>query len=108
VFIRSIIVLAVPDLAPAQRFYSDFGLEVQATAGALALKTCGHDQQWGIVVEGKRKQLHHLSFGCYPDDLAYLQEESARSTRSRCTAMPPRRLMPIPCRRQVSRRKAGS
>ena len=69
-------VLAVPDLAPAQRFYSAFGLDVQATGGTLALRTFGHDQQWGTVVEGKRKQLHHLSFGCYPEDSAYLQERA--------------------------------
>ena len=29
-----------------------------------------------MVVEGKRKQLHHLSFGCYSDDLPYLQERA--------------------------------
>jgi predicted enzyme related to lactoylglutathione lyase len=69
-------VLTVPDLVPAQRFYSDFGLDVQATAGVLALKTFGHDQRWGIVVEGKWKKLHHLSFGCYADDLPYLQERA--------------------------------
>ncbi len=40
-------VLPVPSLAPAQRFYSDFGLAVQATGIALGLKTFGHDQQWG-------------------------------------------------------------
>src|SRR6478736_4965493 len=60
-------VLAVPDLAPAQRFYSDFGLDVDAA---------GDDQRWGVVVEGNRKQLHHLSFGCYSDDLPYLQERA--------------------------------
>ena len=69
-------VLAVPDLAPAQRFYSDFGLDVDAAGDALGLKTAGHDQRWGVVVEGKRKKLHHLSFGCYSDDLPYLQERA--------------------------------
>jgi catechol 2,3-dioxygenase len=56
--------------------FNAFGLDVQATGSALALKAFGHDQQWGTVVEGKRKQLHHLSFGCYPEDLAYLQERA--------------------------------
>jgi len=69
-------VLAVPDLEQARRFYSDFGLDVASASGALALRTFGHDQDWGIVVEGRRKQLHHLSFGCYGDDLAYLQERA--------------------------------
>ena len=67
-------VLAVPDLKPAQRFYADFGLDVQESGNALALKTFGHDQRWGTVVEGKRKRLHHLSFGCYADDFPYLRE----------------------------------
>jgi catechol 2,3-dioxygenase-like lactoylglutathione lyase family enzyme len=69
-------VLAVPDLAPAQRFYTDFGLETQSVGNALVLKTASDDHPWGMIVEGKRKRLHHLSFGCYPDDLAYLQEQA--------------------------------
>jgi catechol 2,3-dioxygenase-like lactoylglutathione lyase family enzyme len=70
-------VLAVPDLAPAQRFYGDFGLDVQAAGKTLALRTASEDDHvWGIVVEGKRKRLHHLSFGCYPDDLPYLRERA--------------------------------
>jgi catechol 2,3-dioxygenase len=69
-------VLAVPDLAQAQRFYSDFGLDVKETDGALALRTFGDDQCWGTVVEGKRKKLHHISFACYPGDLPYLQERA--------------------------------
>ncbi len=69
-------VLAVPDITAAQRFYSDFGLDAVAAGGALELKTFNHDHRWGVVVEGKRKKLHHLSFGCYPDDLPYLQERA--------------------------------
>ena len=69
-------VLAVPDLVRAQRFYTDFGLDVQGTGNALALKTAGDDHPWGMVIEGKRKRLHHLSFGCYADDLPYLQERA--------------------------------
>ena len=37
-------VLAVPDLAQAQRFYSDFGLAVKTTGSGLALRTSGDDQ----------------------------------------------------------------
>jgi catechol 2,3-dioxygenase-like lactoylglutathione lyase family enzyme len=69
-------VLAVPDLGPAQRFYSDLGLDVEAAGSALALKTFGNDQRWGLAVEGQRKKLHHLSFGCYPEDLPYLRERA--------------------------------
>ncbi len=72
-------VLAVPDLAQAQRFYSDFGLAVKTTGSGLALRTSGDDQCWGMVVEGRRKKLHHISFGCYPNDLPYLQERAEES-----------------------------
>ena len=69
-------VLAVPDLLPAQRFYADFGLEVHTAGNALSLTAAGDDHPWGLLVEGKRKRLHHLSFGCYADDLPYLQERA--------------------------------
>ena len=32
-----------------------------------------------MVVEGRRKKLHHISFGCYPNDLPYLQERAEES-----------------------------
>ncbi len=66
-------VLAVPDLAPARRFYESFGLDVREDGNALALKTFGHDQRWASVVEGERKRLHHISFGCYAEDFARLK-----------------------------------
>ncbi len=72
-------VLSVPDLEPAQRFYSDFGLDTEERGNALALKTYGRDQRWGLVVEGKRKRLHHLSFGCYADDFAALRRRAEAS-----------------------------
>jgi catechol 2,3-dioxygenase-like lactoylglutathione lyase family enzyme len=72
-------VLTVPKLGQAERFYSEFGLNVTPSGDGLALKTFGRDHQWGLVVEGTRKQLHHLSFGCYPDDLPYLQERAEES-----------------------------
>lgn len=67
-------VLTVPDLAPAQRFYGSFGLDVQEKGRSLLLKTFGHDHTWGSVVEGaKKKRLHHLSFGCYAEDIGRLK-----------------------------------
>lgn len=66
--------LQVPDLAPAQNFYSSFGLDVQPGGNALAIKTYGNDHRWGSVVEGKSKKLHHLTFGCYADDLQRMKE----------------------------------
>src|ERR1043166_2264817 len=66
-------VLAVPALKPAQDFYKNFGLDVREDGSTLALNTFGHDHRWGLVVEGKRKRLHHLSFGCYGDARARLR-----------------------------------
>ncbi len=67
-------VLAVPDASVAQDFYGSFGLDVRRDGNVLAIKTFGHDHRWGSVVEGtKAKALHHLSFGCYADDLPRLK-----------------------------------
>src|SRR5712691_140242 len=62
-------VLQVPDLKHAQGFYASFGLDVREKDNALALHTFGHDHRWGSVAEGPHKRIHHLSFGCYADDL---------------------------------------
>ena len=67
-------VLAVPDLKIAERFYGDFGLDVRNARSGLELRTFGGDHCWGRVIEGKTKRLHHLSFGCYAEDLPYFQE----------------------------------
>jgi catechol 2,3-dioxygenase len=66
-------VLAVPDAGVAQDFYGSFGLDVARDGNALAIKTFGHEHRWGSIVEGKRKALHHLSFGCYAEDLPRLK-----------------------------------
>ncbi len=67
-------VLAVPDASVAQDFYGNFGLDVQAKGNTLELKTFGHEHRWGSVVEGcKTKQMHHLSFGCYAEDIDRLK-----------------------------------
>ncbi len=66
-------VLAVPDVNAAQDFYGNFGLDVARDGNTLAIKTFGHEHRWGSVVEGKSKALHHLSFGCYAEDLPRLK-----------------------------------
>src|SRR5512141_558073 len=66
-------VLAVPDANVAQEFYGQFGLDVARDGNTLAIMTFGHEHRWGSVVEGKSKALHHLSFGCYADDLPRLK-----------------------------------
>src|SRR5450631_3598474 len=66
-------VLSVPDVNVAQEFFGNFGLDVARHGNTLAIKTFGHEHRWGSVVEGKSKALHHLSFGCYAEDLPRLK-----------------------------------
>ena len=66
-------VFGVPDLKEAETFYTAFGLDVSRKGNTLALNTFGHEHQWGSVIESGRKQLHHLSFGCYAEDLPRLK-----------------------------------
>jgi len=61
--------LTVPDIAKAAKFYGDFGLELKEEGGALGLYTVGHPHRWGVVTEGKRKQISYVSFGAFEDDL---------------------------------------
>ncbi|MFN3656065.1 MAG: VOC family protein [Pseudolabrys sp.] len=67
-------VLQVPDASAAEDFYTNFGLDVHTKDNVLQLKTFGHQHRWGSVVEGaSKKALHHLSFGCYAEDLPRLK-----------------------------------
>src|SRR5262245_7422091 len=68
--------LQVPALAAADDFYSRFGLDVRADGNTLALRTFGQDHRWGAIVEGKAKRLHHISFGCYAEDLEPLKRRA--------------------------------
>jgi catechol 2,3-dioxygenase len=60
---------SVPDVEPARKFYSSFGLDVKEEDNALNLYTNGHPHRWGSVVEGPRKKLQFISFGAFEDDL---------------------------------------
>jgi catechol 2,3-dioxygenase-like lactoylglutathione lyase family enzyme len=61
--------LTVPDLKLAQKFYSDFGLDVREEGNGLGLYTTGHEHRWGRIGEGAAKRLSYVSFGVYPEDL---------------------------------------
>jgi catechol 2,3-dioxygenase len=61
--------LMVPDVPQAERFYSCFGLDVREENGMLNLYTAGNSHRWGSIVEGPRKRLNYVSFGCFEDDL---------------------------------------
>jgi catechol 2,3-dioxygenase-like lactoylglutathione lyase family enzyme len=59
---------AVPDLAIAKNFYSEFGLEIDEHGGLLAMKTRNNPHVWVTLGEGPRKKLGHISFGAFDDD----------------------------------------
>ncbi len=63
----------VPDLKVAQRFYSDFGLDVREEGNDLALYTEGHPHRWGRIGEAAAKRISHLSFGAYAEDMERLR-----------------------------------
>lgn len=71
-------VVAVPDLKAAAHFYTAFGLDVRETPQGLGLHTFGNPHQWGLIVEGPRKRLHHLSFGAYAIDMPAFRDRLER------------------------------
>jgi catechol 2,3-dioxygenase-like lactoylglutathione lyase family enzyme len=64
---------AVPDLAVAQKFYGEFGLDIGQHGDRLTLSTFAqpHVQShvWGSISEGQRKKLGYVSFGAFEDDI---------------------------------------
>src|SRR5262245_59612398 len=65
---------AAPDLEPAASFYDSFGLKLAPQGQSLGLYTQEQSHRWGLLIEGARKQLHHLSFGVFEDDLPKFRE----------------------------------
>src|SRR5579871_194216 len=59
----------VPDLATAETFYSEFGLDVRNKGDRLTLGTGGQPHLWGTVAEGPRKKHKYMSFGAFEDDI---------------------------------------
>src|SRR5579863_6565580 len=67
--------LVVPDMKPAEHFYSASGIEPVAVGNHLELRTSsGGDHAWGKVTEGKRKHINYLSFGAYAEDMPRFRE----------------------------------
>jgi catechol-2,3-dioxygenase len=54
--------LEVPDLAVADGFLQDFGLETAEKDGALVAACAGRDQEQVLMLEGPAKRLHHVTF----------------------------------------------
>src|SRR5262252_618159 len=61
--------LVVPDLKPAEHFYSASGIEPVQVGNRLELRASASDHTWGKVTEGKRKHINYLSFGAYTEDI---------------------------------------
>ena len=59
----------VPDLGSAMRFYSEFGLDIQARGNVLSMGTYDVPHVWGTIGEGLRKKFGYLSFGAFEDDI---------------------------------------
>jgi len=66
--------ISVPDLGPAERFYSAFGLDTRREGSRLDVYAHGHPHRWGsIYADGKPKKLQYLSFGAYEEDFDALK-----------------------------------
>lgn len=63
------IVFTVPEIEPAEKFYTAFGLEVKRSGRQLDLYTHGHTHCWmSVVANGRPKALQYVSFGIFPED----------------------------------------
>ena len=71
--------LEVPDLAVAEGFLQDFGLETGEKDGSLVAQCPGRGQEQVRMVEAPAKRLHHVSFTLHPGTLDSVQEALERS-----------------------------
>jgi catechol 2,3-dioxygenase-like lactoylglutathione lyase family enzyme len=71
--------LEVPDLAVADEFLQDFGLNTRAKGGTLLAQCPGRDQEQVRLVEAATKRLHHVSFTVRPGTLGPLRETLVRA-----------------------------
>jgi len=60
--------LEAPDLNEARQFYETFGLETRDENGTLRLGCPGREHDECMVIQGRRKKLHHVSFFIDPGD----------------------------------------
>ena len=71
--------LEVPDQSVGQKYYQDFGL-VDATGGsdAVRLRAARQERPSVFLYGGRRKRLHHLSFGAPGEDFARVRAALGR------------------------------
>ncbi len=70
--------LEVPDLAVADGFLRDFGLETAEKDGALVAACPGRAQEQVRMLESQAKRLHHMSFTLRPGTLDRVREALER------------------------------
>lgn len=68
------IALTVPDLAVGSKFYADFGMDAREEAGRVVVRCDGRDQDQVLLLEGKKKQMHHVAFGTRAAELEGLKQ----------------------------------
>lgn len=71
--------LEVPDLAVADGFLQDFGLETAEKGGSLIAQCPGRDQEQVRMTEAPVKRLHHVAFTLRPGTLDSVREAVERS-----------------------------
>ena len=71
--------LEVPDLAVAEGFLQDFGLETREKDGSLVAQCPGRDQEQVRLVEAPAKRLHHVSFTLRPGTLDSVRQALDRA-----------------------------
>lgn len=71
--------LEVPDLAVAEGFLQDFGLETGEKDGSLVARCPGRDQEQVRLTQASAKRLHHVSFTLRPGTLDSVREALDRA-----------------------------
>jgi catechol 2,3-dioxygenase-like lactoylglutathione lyase family enzyme len=71
--------LEVPDLAVAEGFLQDFGLETGEKDGSLVAQCPGRSQEQVQLIEAPAKRLHHVSFTLAPGTLDSVREALDRA-----------------------------
>src|SRR6267378_6236396 len=73
------IALAVPDATVGKKFYTDFGMEGRELGKRIVMRCQGRDQDQVILVEGKKKHMHHVCFGTKAEELEGLKKRLAQA-----------------------------
>jgi catechol 2,3-dioxygenase-like lactoylglutathione lyase family enzyme len=72
------VVFSVPEIAPAEQFYTAFGLDVRRDSHRLDLYTHGHAHCWmSVLANGQPKALQYISFGIFAADEAAFRDRIA-------------------------------